>query len=173
MDLEVWKLITVDRDSGAQLLISNFGNVKGVDWGDRSKLNHSGGYLKASHYVGGNITRMWFIHRLVAALFCKKPTEDHSQVNHIDGDKQNNHHKNLEWVTPSRNIRHAHTEGLMNSRKNVKTLKSYSDDVILKAYLEVMLEFDTITKVAEKYGMPRTTLSSIVNGRCKKKITGL
>lgn len=173
MDLEVWKLIMVDTSCGAHLLVSNFGNVKGVDWADRSKLKHTGGYLKASHYIGGNRSRQWFIHRLVATLFCKQPTELHSQVNHIDGNKHNNHHENLEWVTPSRNISHAHKEGLMGGRKSIKTLKIHSDDVILKAYLEVMLEFDTLTKVAEKYGMPRTTLSSIVNGRCKKKVTGL
>lgn len=53
------------------------------------------------------------IHRLVAKMFCKNDDpENKIYVNHIDGNKLNNHYKNLEWVTPSYNIIHAHENGL-------------------------------------------------------------
>lgn len=52
------------------------------------------------------------VHRMVAFTWLEKPSSEQIQVNHKDGDKFNNHVDNLEWVTRSRNQRHAIEEGL-------------------------------------------------------------
>ena len=51
------------------------------------------------------------IHRLVADAFYDG---DHSdlQVNHIDGNKTNNYIANLEFVTGSKNVKHAYDTGI-------------------------------------------------------------
>lgn len=56
-------------------------------------------------------SKMFFIHRLVAETFLDNP-ESLPIVNHIDGNKSNNHIGNLEWVSNSDNINHAISTGL-------------------------------------------------------------
>ena len=63
------------------------------------------GYLTVSLSNQGKV-RQILVHRIIASLFCDKP-KDCNQVNHIDGDKTNNHSFNLEWVTAKQNNTHA------------------------------------------------------------------
>lgn len=59
------------------------------------------------------------VHRLVADAFCEK-TDGRNEVNHIDGNKQNNSADNLEWVTRSENVKHAYRNGLQKKHKKRK-----------------------------------------------------
>lgn len=71
------------------------------------------GYEKVELNKNG-IGKPKFIHRLVAEAFIPNP-ENKLQVNHIDGNKQNNCISNLEWATPSENTKHAYMTGLAKS----------------------------------------------------------
>jgi hypothetical protein len=52
------------------------------------------------------------VHRLVAKEFI--PNDDpKKEINHKDGNPKNNHVSNLEWVTHSENLIHAHANGLV------------------------------------------------------------
>lgn len=53
-------------------------------------------------------------HRIVAMAFLENK-DNKEQVNHIDGDKSNNHVSNLEWVTNKENRIHGIENSLLNS----------------------------------------------------------
>lgn len=80
-----------------------------------SQTTHPEGYKRVKFplgYPGSHIK----VHRLVAMAFHPNPN-NFDQVNHIDGNKGNNHYLNLEWTNNSGNQRHAFDTGLQNDRK--------------------------------------------------------
>jgi len=58
--------------------------------------------------------RRYRVHRLVAQLFLE-PDASRPYVNHIDGNKLNNHVSNLEWCTDAENRAHAVRMGIAGS----------------------------------------------------------
>lgn len=71
------------------------------------------GYLKVSLCKKADINQIR-VHRVIAITFLPNP-ENKPQINHLDGDKKNNHLSNLEWCTMAENMRHAFKNGLVGS----------------------------------------------------------
>jgi len=96
-------------------LVSNHGRVMNRKTDRILKLQpRSNGYFKVS-LCNVNEVYQCYIHRLVALTFFDSDGIG-LQINHIDGDKTNNMIWNLELVTPSENIQHAHRIGLIKDR---------------------------------------------------------
>ncbi len=148
--------------------VSDHGRIRGLK-GLRASGDNGAGYrIMPLNRNGGQ--KMNYVHRLVAKHFIPNP-DDLSQVNHKDGNKSNNHIDNLEWVSPSQNINDAHNKGQMVKRtREVKTLNIQTDDVIRAMYLRYK-QTGKVGETAREFGIPRTTLSSIVNKRCKIALT--
>lgn len=70
------------------------------------------------------------LHRLVAQHFLPNP-DNHPQVNHIDGNRENNAAGNLEWCTPSTNIKHAYATGLKTNRGEINPISILTEDVVV------------------------------------------
>lgn len=88
--------------------VSNLGRVRNANTLRilKTHLNRKDGYHRVN--LDG---KHKYVHRLVADTFFDG---DHTgfDVNHIDGDKNNNCLGNLEWCTRKENIRHAFDTGL-------------------------------------------------------------
>ena len=69
-----------------------------------------GGYLRVV-LMKDSKYKHFSVHRIVAQLFIPNP-ENKPEVNHKDGNKQNNFVENLEWVTSKENIIHSYKTGL-------------------------------------------------------------
>lgn len=91
--------------------ISDHGRIKWTyDHNDRQRFvtpTPTGGHTLTGRYLALSINNApeKYIHRLVALYFVPNPTKEVT-VNHIDGNKQNNHYSNLEWVSYKDNTVH-------------------------------------------------------------------
>lgn len=100
---ELWKVIEGTNNSYE---ISSFGRVRKNGIIYRDGICKSTGYHQIS--IGFTFGRkVCKVHRLVALSFCEVPSNyEELQVNHIDGNKDNNVYTNLEWCTAKENQRH-------------------------------------------------------------------
>ena len=89
--------------------ISDRGRLKSFKECSNGKVlkltNSKGDYFAITLQSKGKV-RHTRIHRLVAEAFIPNPL-NLPEVNHIDGNKQNNRVDNLEWCTPRQNANHA------------------------------------------------------------------
>ena len=112
------------------------------------------------------------VHRLVANAYISKESNK-TCINHIDGDKSNNHFSNLEWCTPKENSIHACQHGLLKygypqrigTRKNAR----YSDEEIDKIK-ELYKNGYSQRKIGQMFGCDHSVISEIVNNKIYKKI---
>lgn len=122
-DVEEWRIIeypeTVKRNMYA---VSSWGRVKNVKTGSIITQNRLS--------TRGYDATVYLVHRLVAYHFIQKLTDSTKQVNHIDGDKLNNHLSNLELVDHDQNMKHAYMTGLATSC-GIRRQKLTSDEIRL------------------------------------------
>ena len=86
------------------------------------------GYLRVRLAKDFNRThKLARVHRLVAEAFIPNP-ENKPFINHKDGNKQNNHADNLEWVTQKENIHHAIEMGTFKIIKPDKRTAQFTLD---------------------------------------------
>ena len=165
--IERWKYIS---GTDSRYMASNFGRIKSVPYQtirkDGKPLSVSGrilspaadtkGYLRTAIYGGKTVK----VHRLVAEAFIKNP-RNLPEVNHIDGNKENNRVDNLEWISHSDNVRHAHKIG--KYRRPPQKLSDKEVEEIRQRYRPYCRTNGT-NALASEYGVSAPYVWRIVTG---------
>ena len=110
-----------------------------------------------------------YVHRLVAEQYCERP-EGCNEVDHIDGDKFNNHADNLEWVTRAENMSRAYDANLIDCRGTNSALsKTNESDVIEMRRLWDLREMKQ-RELSAMFNVSISQVSAIVNRKQWKHI---
>lgn len=149
---------------------SDFGRIRTVEGKETHSTRHGIRTWKprilkpkGETYKTGYRVTLWkekaysdfLVARLVAITFLGDPPGERNTVNHIDGNRFNNHISNLEWLSLADNIRHAFETGLMPSCK--KTVVHYK---------QTQHEFNTMSKASTFIGRSKSYISNrLKNGK--------
>lgn len=140
-EYEEWR--DIDGYDG-RYMVSNLGKIMSLNFNGTHKHKEllgrktRGGYRQVVLYTNGK-RKAFYIHVLVAKTFIPNPN-NLPEVNHKDGNKENNTVNNLEWVTSKENSLHAVKTGLRHVPKSgqhyraVKTAQFDIDGNLIKIW---------------------------------------
>ena len=150
MDDEQWR----DWPQDPRVKVSNKGNVishkRGAPYPLKVWHIHNGYQMVGAGYRG----LPQLVHRMVAETWIPNPN-NYEEVNHINGDKDDNLVENLEWVTPSENIRHAYRTGLKKGYAKGTPIRIVETDEI----------YESIRECARLIGGDKGAISNCLAGK--------
>lgn len=105
-----------------------------------------------------------FLHRLVAFAYCPIPSADNVEVNHKDGNKDNNCADNLEWVSRQGNYDHAVRVGLRRPGGH-----KHIDRIIKAKVIALLAAAKTPSQVLKEINCPNLSLAAIYKIKSRLK----
>lgn len=117
------------------------------------------------------------VHHIVAKSFLPPPEgKIGSQLNcyclnHVDGNKHNNCHDNLEWITHAENQQHAIDNGLFNSSGS-QTQSKLTEAQVLEIWELLAEKRLSDRQIALCFDVSTKTIQKIKHGKAWRKVTG-
>jgi len=171
---EIWKPIP---NFEGYYDVSSFGRIRSIErivgnrWGTskgriipakiKAFSRNSQGYCAVHLYIAQMMTK-FYVHRLVAAAFVEN-TGGHTQVNHLDGNKENNSATNLEWCNGSANCIHALATDLYESARGEAIGSAVLTEAEIVEIRAMAASGSYHKDIAELFGVGRKAITKIVN----------
>lgn len=178
---EIWKSLSGLVTNGENYEVSTLGRIRSIDRitvGTDGRVAEFKGKILSTKKVKNNRyervtlssngkTKVHYVHKLVGIAFIPNPLNK-PQLNHIDGDTDNNKVSNLEWCTASENIQHAHDIGLASSPK-LKGSKhgaaKLTEEKVYEIKKLLQLGIHTHQQIADMYDISKSTIGGISSNR--------
>jgi hypothetical protein len=169
--MENWEYI----DDGNYYMVSDLGRVKSVQ---RIIMRPNGRPYTAKERILKPATdqcgyqrvalsldklRTFKVHRLVAQRFVDGDST--LEVNHINGNKQDNRACNLQWVTRAQNQQHAYDNGLQKAKTGQAHHSSKLTDKDIPVIRELFEKGYSSRQIASMYNMEKSVFLDIKNGK--------
>jgi hypothetical protein len=171
IDKEIWEPVPGYTEYYA---VSSWGRVKRIDNLARRKdgvlkVQYNDGYTRISFNIKGE-SKGFYVHYLVALAFIG-PRPNGLVINHKDGIRDNNRVENLEYVTQSRNVKHAYEIGLSVHKRGEDWCKTKLTDQQVED-IRFMCDFGVKQRyVASVFGVTPATVNDIFKRRSRKTPT--
>jgi hypothetical protein len=166
---EIWKLIP---DTDGRYSVSNYGAIRS-NWSDIPQRNltyrkriektspltawlHTTGYMRIA--LGRNNQK--YVHRLVAQAFLPNP-DNLPQVDHVDGNRTNNHVSNLRWVTAKQNLKYGGERHNWESQR-IASAKRRIYDVKKAEYQALFEQGYSLRHIAKLFGTSHSVISRVL-----------
>ena len=164
--------------------VSNLGRVKSMNrviyYSDGRKFNYYSQILKVNinkrnynnnivHLYKNGIRKAIPVHRLVATSFIVN-NDNLPEVNHIDGNRNNNKVENLEWSSRKDNMKHAFDNGLINNIGINHGNNIYAESQIIEVKKLLLLKLPH-KQIEEITGVKKGTIEQISRNKQWKHIT--
>lgn len=133
------------------------------------------GYRTLNFHVE-NGDKTFYLHRLLAKIFCKKASLKHKFVIHINHHKQDNKIANLQWVTAEELVVHQQNSPFVTAYKQRQANRQVGPKLNAKKVKEIkkmLTDPDrklTYKKIAEKYEVSEMSVYRILSGENWAKI---
>ena len=115
------------------------------------------------HLCKNSKCKSFLAHRVVYENFSGAIPQN-LEINHIDGNKSNNHIGNLEVATRSENMRHAFMNGLATAKGTGNTSSKLTDEnvILIRILKRTGRKY---LHLAEKYGVSKSAIFSVASYR--------
>jgi len=157
----------------SRYFVDESGNLWTTGWygGKQTKMlkpaKSKDGYMKTMIVSDTGKNHTVTVHKMVALAYLGERPEGY-EINHIDGNKQNNSPSNLEYITHSANCKHSFDIGLQKPKRgelngNSKLTAEMVNDIRNTAANGG--RYYGRKRLAEKYGVSEAHIKDIVNVR--------
>ena len=168
---EIFITVFIDGEYYPDYMVSNKGRIFSLkSFSFIEGTHNASGYVRIKLRDSEGRQHIKAKHRIVAESFCNND-ENKPFVNHIDGDKDNNHPDNLEWVTSKENTHHAIETGLIYTIGEKSHFASIDENMAHEICKLIEAGTMTLKEIAKHLNVGYDCVKKINNGKSWKHIS--